>query len=281
MSDEIEINAPLLAGVIGYPIGQSRSPRLHGYWLNRYGLKGYYTPLSVRPGNLDDAFRALPKLGFRGVNVTMPHKIAALQLADTVTDRASLIGAANTMFFKPDGSIRADNTDGYGFIQNIRQSAPNWNPKLGATLVIGAGGASRAVVAALLGEGAPKIMLANRTRQRAEMMTEDFGGKVEVIDWNRTADAMEGAMTIVNATSMGMVNQPELPFSLDAAPKGALVTDLVYSPLETPFLAAARARGLQVVDGLGMLLHQGVPGFESWFGQRPEVDDDLRAHMLA
>jgi len=280
MNEQSEPNAPLLAGVIGFPIGHSRSPRLHGYWLNHYGLKGYYNPMSVRPADLAEVLRALPKLGFRGVNVTIPHKIAALQLADTVTDRASLIGAANTLTFKPDGSFRADNTDGYGFIQNLRQAAPNWNPKLGASLVIGAGGASRAVVAALLGEGAPKILLSNRTRQRAEMLTEDFGGRVEVIDWNRIADAMEGATTIVNATSMGMVNQPELPFSVAAAPQGALVTDLVYTPMETPLLAAARARGLQVVDGLGMLLHQGVPGFENWFGQRPEVDDALRAHML-
>lgn len=281
MNEPGEVQPLPLAGVIGYPIAHSKSPRLHGFWLNRYGIKGHYVPLSVRPADLAEALRSLPKLGFRGANVTIPHKIAALQLADTATDRAALIGAANTLIFKPDGSVRADNTDGYGFIQNLRQHAPDWAPKLGASLVIGAGGASRAVVAALLGEGVPKIILANRTRQRAEMMVEDFGGRVEVIDWNRTADAMEGAMTIVNATSMGMVGQPELPFGLDAAPKGALVTDLVYTPLETPFLAAARARGLQAVDGLGMLLHQGVPGFESWFGQRPDVDEALRDHMLA
>lgn len=280
MNDTPEIQPPQLAGVIGHPIGHSKSPRLHGYWLRNYNIRGYYIPMSVRPTDLAEAFKTLPKLGFRGLNVTLPHKIAALQLADTSTDRAALIGAANTIFIKPDGSIRADNTDGYGFIQNLHQNAPGWQPKDGPAVVIGAGGAARAVVAALLGEGVPKILLSNRTRQRSEILAEDFGARVEVIDWNRSADAMDGALTIVNATALGMDGQPDLPFALDAAPRNALVTDLVYTPIETPFLAAARARGLQVVDGLGMLLHQGVPGFENWFGQRPEVDDALRAHML-
>ena len=185
MNDTPEIQPPQLAGVIGHPIGHSKSPRLHGYWLRNYKIRGYYIPMSVRPADLADAFKTLPKLGFRGLNVTLPHKIAALQLADTSTDRAALIG-----------------TDGYGFIQNLHQNAPGWQPKDGPAVVIGAGGAARAVVAALLGEGVPKILLSNRTRQRSEILAEDFGARVEVIDWNRSADAMDGAATIVNATAL-------------------------------------------------------------------------------
>ncbi len=272
--------APPLAGVIGFPIAHSKSPVLHGYWLRELGIQGYYVPLQMSQAEFVGGLRSLPKLGFKGVNITLPHKIPALGLADSVTDRAALIGAANTLTFKDDGSIRADNTDGYGFIQNLRQNAPDWDARKGPALVLGAGGASRAIVSALLTEGVTELRLTNRTRGRAEMLADQFGAKVQVVDWNRASDAMDGAMTIVNTTSLGMDGQPALPVVLDAAPKDTLVTDIVYTPLLTDFLAAAQARGLETVDGLGMLLHQGVPGFENWFGARPEVTDGLRNAVL-
>ncbi len=280
MSEISEHKAPLLAGVVGYPINHSLSPVLHGYWLKRYGVNGFYVPISLSAADFVAGIRSLPRLGFKGVNITLPHKVSMLGLADSVTDRAALIGAVNTITFKDDGSIRGDNTDGYGFIQNMRQYAPDWAPKSGPALVLGAGGAARAVVSALLGEGVTELRLANRTRQRAELLADQFGAKVQVVDWNRASDAVDGAMTIVNTTSLGMQGQPDLLISLDAAPKSATVTDLVYAPLVTPFLESAAALGLAVVDGLGMLLHQGVPGFELWFDHRPEVDEGLRMAVL-
>ncbi len=272
---------PPLAGVVGWPIGHSLSPKLHGHWLARYGAPGFYVPLGVRPQDFETAFRSLPKLGFRGVNVTIPFKESVLGLATGVTDRAALIGAANTISFRPDGGIHADNTDGYGFLQNLRAAMPGWTAAAGPALVIGAGGASRAVISALLSDGAPELRLANRTRARAEMLRDHFGARVTVIDWNRASDAVAGAMTIVNTTPLGLEGHAELPLRLDAAPRGALVTDIVYRPLVTPLLRQAERLGLATVDGLGMLLHQAAPGFESWFGIRPEVDAELRAAVLA
>lgn len=272
-------NIPL-AGVIGWPIAHSRSPLLHGHWLKRYGIQGHYVPIPVQPEHLAEVLRILPRMGFVGVNVTIPHKEAVLTLADFVTDRAALIGAANTLIFRPDGKIHADNTDGYGFIANIRQHAPSWIPELGPAAVIGAGGAARAVVASLLETGVPELRITNRTRIRAEQIRAEFGAKVVVYDWAEAGNMIEGAKTVVNATSMGMVGKPALRIPLDALATDALVTDLVYTPLMTPFLLEAQERGCTVVDGLGMLLHQAAPGFERWFGQRPEVDDELRQAVL-
>ena len=269
-----------LAGVIGWPINHSKSPALHRHWLKRYGLPGEYRPIALSPDDFESGLRKLSKRGFRGVNVTIPHKEVVLKFADSITDSAALIGAANTIHFHADGTIGADNTDGYGFIQNLRQNAPQWDPKSGPALVIGAGGAARAVVWALLNEGAPSVRLANRTRIRAENLANHFGAKVEVVEWNDVSEAMDGATTIVNTTSLGMEGQPEWRIRFDDAPMDALVTDIVYTPLITPFLEKAQARGLETVDGLGMLLHQAVPGFESWFGQKPEVDDELRQAVL-
>jgi shikimate dehydrogenase len=273
--------APHLAAVIGWPIGHSRSPALHGHWLKRYGIAGHYVPVAVAPGRLTESLAALASLGFRGCNVTIPHKEAALALAAEATGTARRIGAANTLTFLPDGGFHADNTDAYGFIANLRQSAPAWRAEAGPALVLGAGGAARAVVAGLIDAGVPELRLANRTRARAEELAAQFGPAVAVIDWPRASEAADGAATIVNTTSMGMEGQPPLEVGLDAAPATALVTDIVYWPLETPFLRVARARGLATVDGLGMLLHQAAPGFEAWFGVAPEVDADLRAAVLA
>ncbi len=280
MSDVTRNIPPILAGVIGFPIGHSRSPIMHSHWLKKYGIHGHYIPISLAAPDFVAGIRSLPRLGFRGVNITIPHKVSMLGLADSVTDRAALIGAVNTVTFKDDGSMRGDNTDGYGFIQNMRHNAPNWAPKSGPALVLGAGGAARAVISALLSEGVTELRLANRTRQRAELLADQFGAKVQVVDWIHASDAVDGAMTIVNTTSLGMQGQPDLIIDLSAAPKAAVVTDLVYSPLNTPFLERAAVLGLHTVDGLGMLLHQGVPGFELWFGTRPEVDESLRMAIL-
>ena len=269
-----------LAGVVGWPIKHSKSPALHGHWLKRYDIAGDYSTILLSHDDLETGLRRLSKKGFRGVNVTIPHKESVLKLVDTITDRAALIGAGNTIHFHADGSIGADNTDGYGFIQNLRQNAVDWDPKSSAALVIGAGGAARAVVWALLNEGVPSVRLANRTRIRAENIAAHFGANVEVVEWSEISEAMDGVATIVNTTSLGMEGQPELRINFDAAQQTALVTDIVYTPLNTPFLEKAKAHGLSTVDGLGMLLHQAVPGFESWFGQTPEVDDELRQAVL-
>lgn len=270
-----------LAGVIGSPIAHSRSPALHGYWLKRYGIKGFYIPMDVAQADLREVLRTLPKAGFVGLNVTIPHKETVLSIADVITDRAALIGAANTLLFRKDGRIQADNTDGAGFIANLRQHAPHWDPKAGPAAILGAGGAARAVIAALIEVGAPEIRLANRTRARAEALRSDFGAKVVVQDWVQAPHMLLGAATVVNTTALGMTGKPDFNVPLDGLSAATLVTDLVYTPLKTQFLIEAEDKGCTVVDGLGMLLHQAAPGFERWFGHRPDVDDATRAAVLA
>ena len=270
-----------LAGVIGSPIAHSKSPKLHGYWLNRYGIVGHYIPMEIAPDDLEDTLRALPKAGFVGLNVTIPHKERVLTIADQVTDRAALMGAANTLVFGKDGKIHADNTDGHGFLENLRQGAPGWTADAGPAAVIGAGGAARAVVSALIDAGAPEIRLSNRTKTRAEALRQEFGVKVTVYDWVQAGNMMEGAATVVNTSSLGMVGKPEMRIPLDALSADTVVTDLVYTPLETKLLAEAKSVGCMTVDGLGMLLHQAAPGFERWFGVRPEVDEALRQAVLS
>lgn len=269
-----------LAGVIGHPIAHSRSPALHGFWLKRYGIQGHYIPMDVAPLDLERVLRLMPAMGFVGCNITIPHKEAALEIADIVTDRAALIGAANTLIFRKDGKIHADNTDGIGFLNNLKQEAPHWSPNAGPAAVFGAGGAARAVVSALLEAGAPEVRVANRTRTRADELRESFGTRVVVVDWNAGGDMIEDAVTVVNTTSLGMVGKSEFRTPLTRINRHALVTDIVYTPLETPFLRAAKDLGCITVDGLGMLLHQAVPGFERWFGTRPTVDQDTRDAVL-
>ena len=269
-----------LAAVIGHPIAHSKSPNVHGYWLRKYGLKGHYIPMDIAPDKLADLLPRLADLGFVGANVTLPHKEKVMEIADLITDRATLIGAANTLIFRKDGRIHADNTDGYGFIENIRQAIPDWNPKSGPAVVFGAGGASRAVLASLLDVGVPKIMLTNRTRIRAEKLKEDFGNRIQVIEWVQAGNVLEEADLVVNTTSLGMTGKPEMRVPLDGLKPGAIVNDLVYTPLQTRLLATAEQQGCRVVDGLGMLLHQAVPGFERWFGKRPVVDENVRAAVL-
>lgn len=270
-----------LAGVMGWPIGHSLSPRLHGYWLDRYGINGAYVPLAVPADAFDGAFRALPLLGFAGVNVTIPYKEAALAAVDDADETARRIGAANTISVLPDGSLYGQNTDAFGFITNLKNGMPDWRAADGPVVVIGAGGAARAVCVALLDAGVPEIRLANRTVRRADSLARDIGGPFAVTPWPKLAAAMEGAALLVNTTGLGMTGEPPLEVDLCHLAPEAVVTDIVYSPLETPLLAAARARGNRTVDGLGMLLHQGRPGFARWFGVEPDVTPALREFVLA
>ncbi|MBW4706714.1 shikimate dehydrogenase [Roseobacter sp. YSTF-M11] len=269
-----------LAGVIGSPISHSKSPQLHRHWLSKYGVRGFYIPMDVAARDLRDVLITLPKAGFVGVNITIPHKEAVLEIADLVTDRATLIGAANTLIFRKDGKIHADNTDGYGFLENLKAGAPKWNPTQGAAAILGAGGASRAVIASLLEAGVPEILLSNRTRVRAEKLQSDFGNRITVIDWVQAGNMLEEASLVVNTSSLGMVGKPEMRVPLDGLRKETVVTDLVYTPLKTRLIETADEKGCVTVDGLGMLLHQAVPGFERWFGPRPEVDREARAAVL-
>lgn len=265
-----------IAAVIGHPIGHSRSPAVHGHWLKRHGIKGHYVALDISEADFAKALELLPRIGFVGANVTLPHKSRALMLANQATDLARRIGASNTLVFRGT-TIEADNTDAEGFLRNIRAGHPNWMPRRVA--LIGAGGASRAVVAALEDAGATDIRATNRSPERTAELVRDFPG-LRGYDWSSRHDLLEDCDTLINATSQGMLGQPPLDLALDRLPRSAIVNDLIYVPLETPLLAAARARGNPVVDGLGMLLHQAAPGFFRWFGIMPEVDDRLRAAVM-
>ncbi len=269
-----------LAAVIGWPVGHSISPCLHGYWLNHHGIDGAYVPLAVRPEDLADAARLLPRIGFVGFNVTGPHKEAALALVDVADAEALRIGAVNTVIVEADGRLRGKNTDAFGFLQGLRAGLPDWDPGHGPAVVIGAGGASRAVCAALIGAGVTELRLVNRTLARAETVARDFGNAVACVPWQGRAEALEGAALLVNTTTQGMTGEPPLDLDLTPLPAAAAVMDIVYAPLETPLLANARAHGNRVIDGLGMILHQGRPGFAAWFGTEPEVTEDLRRHVL-
>lgn len=269
-----------LAGVIGSPIAHSKSPQIHGHWLKTLGIEGHYIPMDVAPEDLEQVLRMMPRMGFVGANITIPHKEAVMEIADIVTDRAALIGAVNTLIFRKDGKIQADNTDGYGFFENLKANAPGWDPKSGPAAVMGAGGAARAVIASLLEAGAPEILLSNRTRPRADKLKSVFGSRITVYDWVQAGNMFDHASLVVNTTSLGMIGKPELRVPLDGLRRGAVVTDLVYAPLKTKLLQTAEEMGCITVDGLGMLLHQAVPGFERWFGTRPEVDRATRAAAL-
>lgn len=269
-----------VAGVMGWPVAHSRSPRLHGHWLDRYGIDGAYVPFAVPPERLAQAIRALPALGLLGCNLTVPHKVAALALVDRLDETARAIGAVNTLVVHGDGSIEGRNTDAFGFIAALKSAQPGWRAEVGPAVVVGAGGAARAVVWALLRAGVPEIRLINRTAARAERLAADLGGAIRVADWAAREAALDGATLLVNTTTQGMEGQTALPLALDRLPVEAVVDDLVYTPLETPLLAAAAQRGNPVVDGLDMLLHQARPGFEAWFGRHPEVTPELRRAVL-
>ena len=265
-----------LAGITGWPVSHSRSPRLHGFWLDRYGVDGAYIPLPIDPAHFPAAIKGLMRAGFAGLNVTIPHKVAAFEVCDTVDDSARRAGAVNTLVFD-DGRIIGSNTDGWGFLQNLR--ANGVDPAAGPALILGAGGAARAVAAGLLELGI-KAVMTNRTRARAENIARELSG-LTVIDWEDYDHALPDHALLVNTTSLGMAGHPPLRIDLDRAAAGLTVADIVYAPLETPLLAAARARGVRCVEGLGMLLYQAIPGFRAWFGVDPAVDDDLRRFVAA
>ena len=269
------------ACVIGWPAAHSRSPVIHRHWLKLHGLDGAYEMEEVRPEEIEGFLRSLGQRGYAGANVTLPYKEAALAAADCPDDAATIIGAANTLWLDDKGLLHASNTDAYGFMTHLAAEAPEWNKAKRPVVVLGAGGAARAILHGLIEAGATKILLANRTEGRAKALAEGFGTKVSVIPWEERSRALAGCGLLVNATSLGMTGKPELDIDLSALPADAIVADIVYSPLETTLLAAARARGNRVVDGLGMLLHQAVPGFQRWFGVRPEVTPELRAHVVA
>ena len=268
------------AGVMGWPVDHSRSPALHGFWLKTYGIDGTYERLPVKPEDLAAALRALPEKGFAGVNLTVPHKEAAMSVVDEISPEAKRIGAVNTIFVAADGRLKATNTDAYGFITSLKTSAPQFDAKSGPAVVLGAGGAARAVCVALQDAGVPEVCIINRTTARADTLARDLGGKLTVAAWSERSTRLKTASLLVNTTTQGMQGQSPLELDLETLSPRATVTDIVYTPLETPLLAAARARGNIVVDGLGMLLYQAQLGFESWFGRRPEVTQALRDHVL-
>jgi shikimate dehydrogenase len=269
------------ACVIGWPVAHSRSPVIHRYWLKLYGLEGAYEQEAVRPEEIAEFLKKLGSHGYAGANVTLPHKEAALAAADRADQAATTIGAANTLWLDAKGLLHASNTDAYGFMTHLAQEAPDWNKGKRPVMVLGAGGAARAILQGLIEAGASKILLANRTGDRAKVLAQSFGPRVSVVPWEDRSKALAGCGLLVNTTSLGMTGKSPLDINLSALPLDAIVADIVYSPLETPLLAAAVGRGNRIVDGLGMLLHQAVPGFERWFGVRPEVTPALRAHFAA
>jgi shikimate dehydrogenase len=271
----------LMAGVMGWPVMHSRSPKIHNYWFAKYQIAGTYVPLAIKAEGLRAALRALAPLGFAGCNLTIPHKEAACEIVDRVDPLARRIGAINCVVVAPDGTLGGSNTDSFGYIQSIREACPDWRADAGPIVVIGAGGAARAVLASLVDDGAREIRLLNRTDARAQALAREFGAPIKALAWEERHAALAGASMLVNTTSQGMAGQPALDLKLDALPKAALVSDIIYIPRETPLLAAARQRGNRTVDGLGMLLHQARPAFHAWFGIMPEVTAELRAMIEA
>jgi len=271
----------VLAGIMGWPVSHSRSPQIHNHWIAEHALNGAYVLLPVEPARLPDAVRGLAALGFAGCNVTIPHKVAAMSLVDWVDPLARRIGAINTIVVQPDGSTRGYNNDGAGYLQSLQEAQPGWRAGSGPAMVLGAGGGARAVIASLAQAGAPEIRVCNRSFDKAQALAQELGGPLRAVPWEQRHEALGGATLLVNTTNQGMTGQPALDLSLDALGAEALVSDLVYVPLETALLAAARARGNQIVGGLGMLLHQARPAFHAWFGVMPQVTPELRRRIVA
>lgn len=269
----------LLAGVMGWPVMHSRSPLMHNYWFGQQGLAGTYVPLAIESGGLAAALHALHPLGFAGCNLTIPHKLEAMTIVDEVDGVAKSIGAISCVVVRRDGSLFGTNNDWLGFIGNLKQQQPDWRADAGPVAVIGAGGGARAVCYGLMQEGAKDIRLVNRTHERAQAIAAEFAGPIRALPWDERHDALDGVAMVVNTTSQGMVGLPELDLRLDRLPNTALAADIIYTPLESPFLAGARERGNRTVNGLGMLLHQGLPAWKMWFGIEPVVTSELRERM--
>lgn len=270
-----------IAGLLGWPVAHSRSPVIHNHWLAHYGIPGRYVLFPVPPEKLEAAVRGLATLGLRGCNVTTPHKQTIMPLIDRVDELARRIGAVNTVVVEKDGTLTGFNNDGNGFVQSLRDADPKWRPDAGPIVVLGAGGAARAVVATLAAQGAREIRLVNRTFEHAKGIADELGSPVTAVPWEQRGDALDGVALLANATSAGMAGKPALDIALDRLPKHAVVGDLIYIPPETPLLAAARARGNITVNGLGLLLNQARPAFNAWFGVMPEITPALRSAIAA
>ena len=264
---------------MGWPVLHSRSPMIHSYWLQQYGLPGAYVPLEIKIENLERALRTLPNLGFAGCNLTIPHKEHAVAMVDALSPLAKRIGAVNCVVVQADGSLKGQNYDAFGFIESIKECQPHWRAAAGPVVVLGAGGAARAVLVGLIDEGAQEIRLINRNPERAKSLEAEFGAPIKAYRWEERAGALNGAMTLINTTSLGMTGQPPLELALDDLPRAAVVSDIVYVPKSTPLLSMAQQRGNAIVPGLGMLLHQARPAFRDWFGVMPDVTADLRAQV--
>jgi shikimate dehydrogenase len=267
--------------ITGYPVSHSRSPLVHGHWLKKLGIDGIYDRVAVKPEDAEGFYRDLAGNGLVGCNVTVPNKELAAAACDELDEAARAMGAANTLWLAPDGRLMGSNTDGLGFLGNLDQQLPGWDGRTRTALVLGAGGAARSVIWALLSRSVENVVIVNRTRKKAEDLATRFGSDSIAADWGEIPDILTRTDLLINTTSLGMTGQPPLDIDLSPLPGTAIVTDLVYVPLETSLLAQARVRGNPVADGLGMLLHQAVPGFERWFGQRPEVTEELRTLVLA
>ena len=266
---------------MGWPVAHSRSPVIHNHWIAHHGLKGAYVLLPVEPGKLEQALRALPVLGFAGCNLTIPHKVEALRLVDRVDPLAARIGAINTIVVEADRSLTGRNTDAFGYIASLRDAQPQWQADAGPAVVIGAGGAARAVIVSLIDQGAREIWLTNRSRAKAHDMAQEFGVPVSAIPWEDRHEALAGAALLVNTTNQGMQGEEALDLRLDKLPVTALVSDIIYVPMETPLLSAARRHGNETVNGLGMLLNQARPAFEEWFGALPGITPELLRQVHA
>jgi shikimate dehydrogenase len=267
----------LLAGVMGWPVMHSRSPLMHNHWMQQHQMAGAYVPLAIAPEGLAAALQSLHPLGFAGCNLTIPHKQTALLIVDAVDDAAQRIGAISCVTVRADGSLAGSNNDAAGFIRNLKEAQPNWRADQGPVVVIGAGGGSRAVCYGLMQEGAREIRLVNRHLERAQQLAADFGGPIHAYPWSQRHEILADAALVVNTTSQGMVGQTALDIQLHDLPLSALVADIVYIPLETPFLTAARLRGNATVNGLGMLLHQGPLAWKAWCNMEPAVTPALRS----
>jgi shikimate dehydrogenase len=274
-------NSFIMAGVMGWPVAHSRSPFIHNYWIKQYSIQGAYGLFPVDPKDLGQAIRGIQTLGIAGSNITIPHKVDAMQYMDWVHPLAQRMGAINTIVRQPDGALHGFNNDGFGFIESLREAQPTWKADAGPIVVLGAGGASRAIVVSLMDAGAKEIRIINRSRDKADALAEEFGRPVTALNWSEREEALSGAALLVNTTNQGMHGEPALDIDLGKLPTTALVSDAIYIPLETPLLKAARLRGNTTVNGLGMLIHQARPAFQAWFGILPESTPELYQAVVA
>jgi len=274
-------NRYIMAGVMGWPVSQSRSPVIHNHWIKKYNLKGAYGLFAVQPADIDKAVQGLRTLGLAGCNLTLPHKVDAMKFIDYIDPLAKRMGAINTIVVQADGALHGFNNDGFGYIQSLKDAKPNWRADEGPIAVLGAGGAARAIVLSLIDQGAKEIRLLNRTKAKADLLAQEFGKPISVFDWSERNNAIAGSALLINTTNQGMYGQPELDINLKELPSWTLVSDAIYVPLETPFLLSAKKRGNTTVNGLGMLLNQARPAFKAWFGVMPEITDELRQAIQA